>query len=149
MDCLHIPLTPEEFQTINKIGVIHQLLKNHSHEPKVKNVVILLVSILRLKLYPGHVVSCATVSAIRDHRSSALGCITEANACTRHGKCVINMRTGGPYAPHFLKLNLQTVLSFQVISLLTQILFPPYLLMLSAYDNSQSSDIFRPIQAII
>ena len=42
LELLHIKLTPDDFQTINKIGVIHQLLKNHSHEPKVKNIVILI-----------------------------------------------------------------------------------------------------------
>ncbi|XP_065919597.1 kinetochore-associated protein 1-like isoform X2 [Dysidea avara] len=34
LEWLHVRLNPDEFQSINKLGVIHQLLKNHSHEPR-------------------------------------------------------------------------------------------------------------------
>ena len=68
LELLHIKLTPEDFQTINKIGVIHQLLKNHSHEPKVKNFVILiLVDLNFYGLKSGHMVSSGAVSVLRDH----------------------------------------------------------------------------------
>lgn len=39
LEWLHIRLTPEEFHSKNKIGIIHQLLQNHSHEPKVETFV--------------------------------------------------------------------------------------------------------------
>lgn len=46
LECLHIRLTLQEFQAMNKIGIIHQLLKNHSHEPKVKSIFLFLWALI-------------------------------------------------------------------------------------------------------